>query len=57
MVVLGKQADREGRVARFYKAEDPRFLEACEKVGIKATKRQASKWLAATGLAYKKGRS
>jgi hypothetical protein len=36
--------------------KDQAFINACEKVGIKPTKRQASKWRAGKGLAYKKGR-
>jgi hypothetical protein len=35
---------------------DQAFIAACEKVGIQATKRQASKWRANKGLAFKKGK-
>jgi hypothetical protein len=40
---------------KFYK-EDQAFITACEKVGIKPTRRQASKWRNQKGLAYLKGR-
>lgn len=47
-----KAAD-EYKVRDFLKSEDPKFLEACAKAGIPPTRRQASKWLAKRGLAYK----
>jgi hypothetical protein len=40
---------------KFYK-EDQAFIAACEKVNIKPTRRQASKWRNQKGLAYLKGR-
>jgi hypothetical protein len=43
----------EGTVAAFYKNNDPLFIRACEDAGIPPTKRQASKWLAKKGLAWK----
>lgn len=57
----------EGKVLTFFNSQDKQFLSACEKVGLiirdknglitkPATKRQASKWLRHTGLAYKEGR-
>ncbi|MFA5025086.1 MAG: hypothetical protein WC503_01065 [Candidatus Shapirobacteria bacterium] len=35
---------------------DKAFISACEKVGIKPTSRQASKYRAKKGLAFKSGR-
>lgn len=35
---------------------DTKFTQACEKAGIKPTKRQASKWKMRKGKAYKEGR-
>lgn len=35
---------------------DKAFISACEKVGIKNTARQASKWRSKKGLAFKSGR-
>jgi len=35
---------------------DKPFKDACEKVGIPVTRRQASKWRSGKGLAWKKGR-
>ena len=46
----------ENKVRDFMKTNDPRFLNACTKVGIPPTRRQASKWLSKRGLAYKEGR-
>jgi hypothetical protein len=43
----------EGTVAAFYKNNDPLFIAMCEKAGIEPTRRQASKWLAKKGLAWK----
>ena len=40
---------------KFYK-EDQQFIKACEEIGIKPTRRQASKWRNKKGLAYLKGR-
>lgn len=40
---------------KFHK-EDQQFIKACENVGIKPTRRQASKWRNKKGLAYLKGR-
>ena len=40
---------------KFYK-ENQEFIFACEKVDIKPTRRQASKWRNKKGLAYLKGR-
>lgn len=50
-----KAAD-ENKVRNFLKVKDPIFLAACEKAKIPPTRRQASKWLSARGLAYKVGR-
>jgi len=50
-----KTAD-ENKVRNFLKDGDAMFLRACEKVGIPPTRRQASKWLAKRGKAYKEGR-
>jgi len=33
--------------------DNPKFIAACENVGIKPTRRQASKWLNKKGSAYK----
>ena len=46
----------DNKVVNFFKSEDPKFLAACEKAGIPPTRRQASKWLAKRGRAYKEGR-
>ena len=35
---------------------DQAFINACENVRIKPTKRQASKWRSNKGLAFKKGK-
>jgi hypothetical protein len=48
---------REGCVLKFFKSEDPKFLRACTEAGIPPTRRQASKWLAGKGAAWKNGRS
>lgn len=37
-------------------AKDKDFQSACDRAGIPATKRQASKFRSKRGLAYKKGR-
>jgi hypothetical protein len=58
----------EGRVVNFLKDADPKFLKACDKANellggteetrkVKPCKRQASKWLAGRGAAWKFGRS
>lgn len=36
--------------------ENMEFQSACDKAGVKATKRQASKWRNKKGLAHTKGR-
>lgn len=36
---------------------DGKFVEACSKVGLKPSRRQASKWRRGKGLAWKDGRS
>jgi hypothetical protein len=46
----------EGRVAKYFKENHPDFLSACEKSGLKPTRRQVSKWLRRTGKAFKEGR-
>lgn len=40
-----------------FAATDLAFRAACEKVNVKPTKRQASKWRNRKGQAYKEGRS
>ena len=45
--------EQENHVVKYYKENHPDFLGACEKAGIKPTRRQASKWLRKTGKAYK----
>ncbi len=40
----------------FMKNPSKAFLNACNKVGIPPTRRQASKWSMQKGLAYKEGR-
>lgn len=42
----------EGRVVDFLKSLDQKFLTACEKVNIKPSRRQASKWLNKKGKAW-----
>ena len=42
----------EGKIAKFFKSNDPKFTAACDKAGVKTTKRQASKWLMKKGKAY-----
>lgn len=37
-------------------SKDDHFIKCCEKVNVKATKRQASKFKRKTGMAYKRGR-
>jgi len=39
-----------------FAAIDKAFINACEKVGITATPRQASKWRNGKGKAYKEGK-
>lgn len=39
-----------------FAAEDSTFQAACDKVGIKPTARQASKWRSKKGKAYLEGR-
>lgn len=46
----------ENKINNFIKTNDPKFNEACKKVGLPPTKRQASKWLMQKGKAYKEGR-
>lgn len=41
---------------REFAEKDGAFNRACSRVGIQATKRQASKWRGGRGLAYKQGR-
>jgi len=43
----------EGKTVKFFNSQDSKFVAACESAGIKATKRQASKWLMCKGKAYK----
>jgi len=43
-------------VNKEFAQQDQAFIAACEKVGIQPTKRQASKWRAHKGLAWKMGR-
>lgn len=49
--------EREGRVVKFFKSEDPKFMGACDRVGIPPTLRQASKWLSGKGKAWREGRT
>lgn len=44
------------KVVDFLKQENKEFIQACEKVGLSATRRQASKWLMKKGKAWKEGR-
>jgi hypothetical protein len=39
----------------YFAANDEGFKAACEKAGVPATARQASKWFRKRGLAYTKG--
>lgn len=41
---------------REFAANDGHFRAACDKTGMKPTKRQASRWRMKTGKAYKEGR-
>lgn len=50
------RTENEAKVVNFLKAKDAQFLQACERVRIPPTRRQASKWLNKRGLAYKEGR-
>lgn len=45
--------ENEGKVVKFLRANDSTFTKACELAGIPPTRRQASKWLAGKGIAYK----
>jgi hypothetical protein len=47
-----KNADGRPTFA-YFAAHDQQFIDACQKVGIPATARQASKWFRQRGLAYK----
>jgi len=49
--------DDENKVVNYFREEHPDFLGACEKAGIKSTRRQASKWLMKKGKAFKEERS
>lgn len=51
-----RQADKE-KVLKYFNEQQPAFLAACEKAGLKPTRRQASKWLMKKGKAFKEGRS
>jgi len=42
-----------GKVKKFFKEKDVKFIKACESAKIPPTKRQASKWLMHKGKAYK----
>jgi hypothetical protein len=42
---------------REFATTDTTFIKACERVGIKPTARQASKWHRRIGLAFTKGRA
>lgn len=44
------------RVVDFFKSNDTNFMNACLAANIKATRRQASKWLNHKGIAYKTAR-
>ena len=48
--------DDEGKVVKFFSEGDKNFVEACEKAGLKPTRRQASKWLRRKGKAFNEGR-
>ena len=43
-------------VNKEFAQKDQAFINACEKAGIKATKRQASKYRSKKGIAYKNSR-
>ena len=43
-------------LAEALKDPNSKFVSACAKVGLPPTRRQASKWLANRGKAYKEGR-
>ena len=47
------QEDREMVTNRAFAEADDTFRAACKKVGIEATRRQASKWRRKLGAAYK----
>lgn len=47
----------EGKINKFFKSNDPVFIAACEKAGVKVTKRQVSKWLKGKGKAFQEGRN
>jgi hypothetical protein len=47
------RSENEGVVRKFLKAEDPRFVKACEEAKLKVTRRQAAKWLKQKGKAFK----
>ena len=46
-----KNADGRPTFA-YFAAHDQQFIDACQKAGIPATARQASKWFRQRGLAY-----
>lgn len=48
--------EKENKINDFIKSYNPKFVQACEKVGLPPTKRQASKWLSGKGKAWKEGR-
>jgi len=54
---LKMRLEDEGKVNKFFKTNEPIFVAACEKVGLKVTKRQASKWLMQKGKAFNEGRN
>lgn len=43
---------RKGGTNAHFSTHDPRFLAACERAGVKPTRRQASKFRAKRGRAY-----
>lgn len=43
-------------ITQSQKDKNQGFVKACEKVNLPTTRRQFSKWLRKTGLAWKEGR-
>jgi hypothetical protein len=66
-IYKSKQEAKHGTVVKFFKGGNPDFIKACsvanlilggteDKPKVKPTRRQASKWLAGKGAAWKLGR-
>jgi hypothetical protein len=56
MAVASRLTMRGDVSNREFAEKDEVFKAACEKVGVKATRRQASKWRMGRGRAWREGR-